>query len=139
LLERTLRLSGLITKRSPTLGDLLIKERLTMPNPLVINKAVNPHRAASTASYDDIARYIDEETCFSEGFGNAGLLVNTVASDILRGRTTVDEFGQTKTSEGQAFDSLVRHLKGDVTAVYRVFAMLAAADDNIARALSLPA
>jgi hypothetical protein len=112
----------------------------TVSNPLVINKAVNPHRTASTATtYDDIARYIDEETCFSEGFGNAGLLVNTVASDILRGRTTIGEFNQVETSEGQAFNTLVRHLKGDVTSVYRVFAMLAASDANIARALALPA
>jgi hypothetical protein len=87
----------------------------------------------------DVARFIAEETAFAEGLGNAGLLVNMVVSDLKRGRTTTGEFGETRTSEEQAFKALQRHLHGDITSVYRVLAMLAASDGELAEALSVSA
>lgn len=96
-----------------------------------------PVSRATPPTYDDVARYISEETGFSEGFVAASLLVNTTASDIRSGQTMLGEFGQVETSEGRAFNNLVRHLHGDVTAVYVVLAMLAASDEKVARALSV--
>lgn len=88
-------------------------------------------------TFDDVARFIAEETAFADGLGNAGLLVGMVVSDLKRGRTTMGEFGEIKTSEGAAFDALRYHLGDDITSVYRVLAMLAAADPELATVLAV--
>lgn len=102
-------------------------------DPAVDSSSVSTNRP----TYDDVAQFIDTQTSFKDGIEAAGLLVNMVASDILRARTTTTN-GRVETSEGRAFDTLVSYLDGDLTAVYRVLAMLAASSDELATALGLP-